>query len=530
MVGIFARLKLRLLRNGMSRGWQQVLGLVIGFFVAVPLGLLGAASLVLIRGRVFQGAVLVVGSLGLTLAWAVLPVLGFGSDETLDPSRLVLLPLRTGQILTGLFVASLLGVTAVATVIGVIGAAIGAVTFGPGALVVVLAGLVLVAQCVVVSRAVVTSLSGLLRSRRGRDITAMLVALVVIAFQGARFLVAGLASSISSAGFRHSADVLRWLPPAWAGEAMAAVTERHPGQAAVALVGSVLFLALAVGWWRAALVRVLTRADTSGTPNSQRSRNATLSLYPAWARFLPRTHTGAVAAKELRYAWRDPRRRVQIVVNLAMPAVAVAVLAVKGHQRPVVVLLAAGVGSLVALNGLNSFGLDGPGYWAHVSVGPDPRGDLVGKNLALALQVLPLVAGAAVALAAVSGGWLYVPGAMVLALACVATQTAVGNVVSVVLPQPVSQSSNPWGMSSGQGCVTGLLVMVAMGAEMLLLAPAVAGAAVTAVFWPAWLVVVIPVIAAYGAGLWWAGLAMAVNRLRGREPELLAKVDLRAAA
>ena len=530
MVGIFARLKLRLLRNGMSRGWQQVVGLVIGFVVAVPLGLLGAASLVLIRGRDSQGAVLVVGSLLVTMAWAVLPVLGFGSDETLDPSRLVLLPLRPGQMLAGLFAASLLGVTAVATMIGVAGAAIGAAPAGPGAVIVVLAGLVLVAQCVVVSRAVVTSLSSLLRSRRGRDITAMLVALAVIAFQGARFLVAGVATSIGSRGFRHDADALRWLPPAWAGEAMAAVTHRRLGEAAVALGGSAVFLVLLLAWWRAVLVRALTRADTSGTPSGRRSTTAALSLYPAWARFLPRNHSGAVAAKELRYAWRDPRRRVQMVVNLAMPVVAVAVLAVRGNPPPVMVLLAAAVGSLVALNGLNSFGLDGPGYWVHVSAGPDPRGDLVGKNLALVLQVLPLVAGAAVALAAVSGGWLYVPGAIVLALACVATQMAVGNVVSVILPQPVSQSSNPWGMSSGQGCLTGLLVMLAMGAEMLLLLPAAVGTTITAVFRPAWLVVVIPVIAAYGAGLWWAGLGLAAARLRGREPELLAKIDLRAVA
>jgi hypothetical protein len=165
-----------------------------------------------------------------------------------------------------------------------------------------------------------------------------------------------------------------------------------------------------------------------------------------------------------------------------------------------------------------------------VSAGPDPRDDLVGKNLALVLQVLPLVAGAAVALAAVSGGWVYVPGAVVLALACVAIQMAVGNVVSVILPQAVSQSSNPWGMSSGQGCLTGMLVMLAMGAEMLLLLPAAAGAAITAVFRPAWLVVVIPVIAAYGAGLWWAGLGLASSQLRGREPELLSKIDLRAVA
>lgn len=530
MVGVFASLKWRLVRNGLNRGWQAAVGLVVGLLIAVPLALLVALGLAFERGQAGQGPTLVVSTVGLLLAWAILPVLGFGSDETLDPGRLVYLPLRPGRLIAGLFVASLIGIPALATIVMVGGAVIGAMPAGPGALIVLAAAALVVAQSIVASRAVVTSIAGLLRSRRGRDVSVMLVALVVIGFQAFRFLALGVASAVGEDGLRRTADVVRWLPPAWAGEAMAAVTEHRFARAGLALVGAAGFLGLLLLWWRVVLGKVMTSADTSGTPVTLGAGEVVPPLFPAAVRFLPRNRVGAVIAKELRYAWRDPRRRVQVVVNLAMPSAGIALIAVQGRTWPTEVLLAASVGSLVALNALNFFGLDGPGYWVHVITGGDPREDLMGKDLALVVEVVPLVTLAAVALAVISGGWAYVPAALLLAFPVIGVQTAVGNIVSVLLPQPLPQTGNPWASTSGQGCVTGLLVMLAMVGELILLVPIAVAVATAAVLSPPWLVVAIPVAFAYGALMWWFGLRIAAGQLRGREPELLAKVDLRAIA
>lgn len=530
MVGHFAGLKWRLVRNGLSRGWQQAVGLAVGLVLAVPLALVAGLGLAFERGSPGHGSLLVMGSLGLLLAWAVLPVLGFGSDETLDAARLVYLPLRPGQLQAGLFTASLIGVPGLATVIVVVLGLGGVLRPDVGGVIAVLAAGLVVAQSVVGSRAVVTSLSGLLRSRRGRDVTALLIALVVVGAQGLRFIAAGVASAIGSDGLRRTAGFAKWLPPAWAGEALAGVVDDRLGHALLALAGAGAFLVALVAWWRLALARVLSSADTSGTPNTARRRFAGLSLFPVGVGFLPRSRIGAVVAKELRYAWRDPRRRVQVVVNLAMPAAGIALLAVQPRSFPTEVLLAASVGSLVALNSLNFFGLDGPAYWVHVMAGGDPRQDLIGKDLALLGEVIPLVTLAAFVLAAISGGWIYVPAALVLAAPVVGVQAAVGNVVSVVLPQPLPQGSNPWAANSGQGCVSGLLVMGAMFVELLLLVPIAVSVSAAAVVAPGWLLVVIPAVCVYGATLWCLGLGVAVGQLRGREPELLAKVDVRAIA
>ena len=49
------------------------------------------------------------------LGWLLLPLVFFGVDETLDPARFALLPLRRRTLVTGMLAAALVGVPAVAT-------------------------------------------------------------------------------------------------------------------------------------------------------------------------------------------------------------------------------------------------------------------------------------------------------------------------------------------------------------------------------------------------------------------------------
>lgn len=59
------------------------------------------------------------------VGWCLLPLLLFGSDETLDPARLALLPLTRRQLMGGLFTASLVGIAPLASFIAVLGVALG---------------------------------------------------------------------------------------------------------------------------------------------------------------------------------------------------------------------------------------------------------------------------------------------------------------------------------------------------------------------------------------------------------------------
>jgi len=94
-----------------------------------------------------------------------LPILTFGTDDLLDPTRLSLLPLSPADLVTVLAVGSLVGVAPIATLLAAVGPAVGVVEV-PGQLLAALVAAVLeVAFRVVLSRVVAAALSGLLTSR-----------------------------------------------------------------------------------------------------------------------------------------------------------------------------------------------------------------------------------------------------------------------------------------------------------------------------------------------------------------------------
>ena len=114
----------------------------------------------------------------LVLGWLLLPLVFFGVDETLDPARFALLPLPRRTLVTGLFVAALISVPVLAVLIASFGLvltawSLGGWSAGLVAVVGVLAGLLL---CVAASRAVTSAFATMLRSRRVRDLAAVLLA------------------------------------------------------------------------------------------------------------------------------------------------------------------------------------------------------------------------------------------------------------------------------------------------------------------------------------------------------------------
>jgi ABC-2 type transport system permease protein len=195
---------------------------------------------------------------------------------------------------------------------------------------------------------------------------------------------------------------------------------------------------------------------------------------------------------------------------------------------PGAVLLASLAGYVTILNSMNQFGFDGGALWLDVVAGQVVRAELIGKNVATAVMVVPGILVAAVVLAAFSGGWLFVPAAVVLGVAGVGVGLSVANVTSVRLPQRLPDTRSPFGRGgSGNGCVTVLAVMLAMAIQALLLSPVVIAAAIAVVVNPWLLAVVAPAAAGYGFLLWRAGLRVAGEWAWWRQPELLLAVDPR---
>ena len=180
MVAVLVGLKLRLLRNALRQSVWRVVGLVLALAYGVFLVGLAVVGLVALRfTQVDVGPhVVVVGLTALTVGWTLIPLLAFGMDDTLDPGRFALLPLRAREVLPGFVVSSLVGVPGVATILV---AAASVVFWATGILPAVAAGIGAVLgvfTSVVLARVVTTGLGGLLGGRRFRDGAAGIVAIL----------------------------------------------------------------------------------------------------------------------------------------------------------------------------------------------------------------------------------------------------------------------------------------------------------------------------------------------------------------
>ncbi|HEX3425301.1 MAG TPA: hypothetical protein VHT30_04160 [Acidimicrobiales bacterium] len=529
MAWVFVRLKARLLANGLRAGAQRVIGTVLGAIYGAAMAAGGFAALAVAGGRRQDGPIIAV-LLGATLVvgWAIVPILGFGSDETLDPSRLELLPLGRRDLMTGLLAASVVGIGPIATLIALSGAVVGFAPAGPGAVLVVAAVVIQVLICLAVSRAVVTALSAWLRSRRGRDLRVLILPLVALLPQLLRFIYVPKKATFAS--FQPLANVVGWVPAVLPMRALAAASQERLAVAGAELVVSVAALAALCWWWARSLERIGTSAEaaarheTRGTPSpagdsARRFADPLFGFLWAW---LPRSRTGAVAAREARVSWRDPRRRVQTVSTVVFPFFVLAGVMAKGvAHRPSLVYAALAAIALGGARVTNQLGMDGRAWWVHEASGADWESDLRGKNLGLALTSLPITAVTAIVLAALSDGWSQLIPVLLLAGAICEVQLAIGNVVSVRAPWGVPESrSNAFASNTGQGCFASLLTLAAMAGLGVLSIPGIA--AVILVPSVAGRVVIGAAGLAYGYGWWRLGCSLAVGMGNRRGPEVLA--------
>jgi len=325
--------------------------------------------------------------------------------------------------------------------------------------------------------------------------------------------------------------VLGWLPTGLAARALVDAGEGRLLAATAELAGAALaVLALGWWWWRS-LDRVLTTAEPAAR---RRAARPSPGLFPRpLRRLLPVDQRGAVAAKELRYLSRHPRLRVAWLVSSLLGLGLVVFIAVTERlQHPWVVLASLAMAFLASQNSLNQFGVDGAAYWTQVAAGADPRGDLTGRNLAALLTGAVTTAVLAVVLAAVTGGWLYVPVALCLGLGALALSLGVADVVSVRFAYPLpDDASNLWAVQgTGQGCLVGVVQMLAFAAQGVLMLPLAVLVVVGLVSWPPALVLVCPLAIGYGLLLWRVGLGLGASWLGGHQPELLAALSPRRAA
>ncbi|MET8229128.1 ABC transporter permease [Micromonospora sp. NPDC005298] len=542
----FVRLKLRVMGNSFrGQGWRIALfigGALVGLWFAVSGFFLFAAPGIAGNGRY---AVLVAAAGGglLVLGWLLLPLVFFGVDETLDPARFALLPLSRRTLVTGLFAAALVSVPVLAVLVASLGLvltawALGGWSAGLVAVVGVAGGLLL---CVAASRAVTSAFATMLRSRRVRDLAAVLLA-VAAALLGP-LQVFGLAALREADWTRLTglATVIGWTPFGAPWTAGIDVAQGRVWAAPVKLLITVVAIGALLLWWSRSLESAMVGAASAGKAPVRRGATgaAVGQLFPRIAGWVRRDRFGALVAREARYWWRDARRRANLI-TIAVVGIFIPVMINLGggglasgeglttsasDTSPVLVTLSMlFVGVLASVTLANQFGFDGSAYAANVVAGVPGRVELRARMTAFSLYVLPMLAIVAVVLSVVLGrpGWIGLTiGSLI---ATYGAGLAVNSFVSVLGAYSLPETSNPFAMNSGAGVAKGMLTLVAMFTSAVVAVPMVVAAALLG---DAWLWLALPVGIAYGLGTALLGAYLAGDVLDRRQPELLATVTPR---
>ena len=320
--------------------------------------------------------------------------------------------------------------------IGLLGVTVGLARGLSGVLVAVVAVLLQVLFCITLARLVTTSMAGLLRSRRGKDLAAFLIIPLFALYEFFTQVVPKEAAdgTFTTASFRGLDSWLRWLPPGLAAHAIGDASDGHPGPALLrlALLAAVIVV---LGWlWVRSLSRALVTADT--TTQSSRVHGAALPL----ARYGLR---GAVAARFWIYQRREPASLVfWAITAVIMAAVSArAILGPDGH--PAFVLGSAVVGAgFVGYFHANTVGLTGPPFVLEASALTGRRAlrsYFSGQDIVLGVIAVPLLAAVSFGLAAVAGrpGFGFLGTAV--GLAGLGAALALSNIFTVVIPYPMDK-------------------------------------------------------------------------------------------
>ncbi len=517
MVAHLLRLKLSLLRNSLRRNTGQMVALAFGVSYTCGVVVLAGAGLIALSTVDAESirTVLVLGGSVLVLAWSFLPLVSFGVDATLDPSRFVTFVIPRRDLLTGLALSGVLGVPGVATAV-----VVGATTLSwwrhpVAALVSLPCTLLALATCVVGSRATTTAMSRMVGGRRFREVMAVVI-IIPLMLLGPIIRAVSSGVEAGSSSLPAVAAAVGWTPvgAVWAVPADAAAGAW--GSAALKALIALATLGALVLWWDRSLSRALVTTTTLGN-GAAPSRAKGLGVFDR----LPATPTGAIVARCLTYWVRDPRYAAAVLIVPAMP-----VLLYFSGGGGGVLFSAPLVGLLMGWAVSADVARDSTAFWTHVAAPISGRVDRTGRAIAAAVIGLPATLIVVVGSAAVTHRWGAIPALTGASVGLMLTALGLASMLSARFVYPVPRpgespfkSQQGSSMAASLSSLVGLLAVIALGLPELVLA-VFAVAAGSMVFGLIALVVGL----ALGATVLIVGVRLGGRTLDHNAPELLAQL------
>ncbi|MCL2090499.1 MAG: hypothetical protein FWH11_04630 [Micrococcales bacterium] len=531
MVATVLALRFRLFRTALRRNAAVLVAWLLGaasllamlFFVGTGFAAVGMR--VVPDHRAETGTWLVLGGSLLCVAWALLPPLLFGLDQTLEPARFAPFPLRGADLAPGLVAASFIGLPGVATLLAALTTT--ALWLGtPRALLPALVGAVVGATtCLVVGRLTTTALAGVLSSRRGRDVSMVLgVAVLGAVYLGLVTLTSGRVQwDFDPAPF---GAVLRWTPlgAPWAAPGDAAVGDWTGF--AVRLGLSVVYVVVLVWLYGRLLDRALT-APPNVRPRAKARPDAVAQTVARTGRaaWFPAL---AIAARTRRYWVHDPRYLSNVPVLVLLPLFMVIMGRSLGTipelpdvlPRHIAQLGCEAAGLAAGLVLLSDIGFDSTAWWLHLTAGVRGWADRLGRILGQVGWAVPGLAGLCVVVALAAG----MPGrSLVLAgstLCAYLVALGVASVVSAVAIYPVAlPGASPMSSRGGLSSLAMTAQLAGVAATFVLWLPVGATAHLVSPSW-GWLVATVGLT--WGTAVLAAGVVVGGRAVDARGPAIMA--------
>ena len=403
MAVVLIRMKLAILRHSMSGA--QATWMVTGGLV----GLVLAAGTILLSALPFQHPSAVGDLLAVTyaiwlLGWIIGPII-VGGDSVLRAEHFALLPISRVRLAIGLLGAAFVGVGAAVTLLAFVSLVFYASRLGAiPSLVAIVALILQLVLVILLSRVATHVFGGVMKSRAGAALTAVLFAGALVLVQsGWELLVALLVSGVLDTGFSPPlSTIIRALPSGWGLVAVEAAYRSDWLLVATALVGLVVVIAILLVVWGWLLVLPRTAWVTV-----RGSRGPAETSQLVLRRVGLSSGTAAVVVKELHSWWRDPTRTMAYVLALAWalmtcllpltlsPLTSLATILLP-WAGPAILLIAPSVTS-------NLYGQDGTALWLTVLTPGAARHDVRGRQWAWLIVFVPMTLVITILLTALSG-------------------------------------------------------------------------------------------------------------------------------
>ncbi|WP_329313834.1 MULTISPECIES: transporter [unclassified Streptomyces] len=523
---VFVRLKLSLIRNGLKGSSKRKAAYFTSLAFSLVVAFFAMLGLAVLHGNPHAGTAVVMLAAILALGWTFMPLFFPSGDETLDPSRLVMLPLRPRPLVRALLASSLVGIGPLFTVCLAVGSVVAVARGTAGIIAAVPAVPLLVLGCVTLARAVATANVRLLTSRKGRDLALLSGLLIAIGAQVANFASQRLFQAGGLAQLEPAEAVVRWLPPATAVGMVDSASKGSYGVAAGQLAVTVLALVLLLRFWERSLTTLMVTPDGSTIAAAKPSAKRTSAGGDGVWAFLPAGRTGTVMQRTLRYVVRDPKTKSAWVTALAVGLIIPVFNALQGTGS--VYLACFGTGML-GVQMYNQFGQDTSAFWMVAQTISTPRDafvELRARAYALALVTAPYTVLVTAVTAALLHDWSVLPAGLGMSLALLGSMLCTGALASARFPYSIPTDGAFKNVAPGQaglawaGIFGGMFASAVICSPVIVLAVYLNVADQSSLAW-----ILLPLGAAWGTLAAWAGLRLAAPTVARKLPEILLAVS-----